>query len=140
MRGSVAGIVNQYGYVRLAIDYSYYQAHRICWCLHYGEDPGETEIDHINSIKSDNRIENLRLAARLDNAKNRSLSRSNTSGVHGVTWHKKNQCWQATIKVGGRSVYLGCFATIEEAAEARKQGELRYHGEFAAHLGAERGQ
>lgn len=104
--------------------------HRVAWFLHYGEWP-EGQVDHINGIKSDNRISNLRLASPSENLQNRSKPRNNISGHKGVSWIKRYRAWQATIKFEGKNKFLGRFATREEAASAYNRAALQYHGEFA---------
>ena len=49
--------------------------------------------------------------------------KSNTSGVKGVSLVKKNQKWQARLKLGGKSYNLGLHNTLEEAALARREAE-----------------
>jgi hypothetical protein len=51
---------------------------------------------------------------------------NNTSGVRGVSWHKSARKYQAYITVRQKRIYLGCFGTLEEATEARKQAEDKY--------------
>lgn len=53
-------------------------------------------------------------------------TRQNTSGVRGVSRVKKNGRWEANIKVRGRKINLGTYATIEEAAESRRKAEKEY--------------
>lgn len=60
----------------------------------------------------------------------RTVFRSNTSGVRGVYWNKRNFKWTAQITFKGKTHYLGSYDTIREAEEARKRGEDRYFGEF----------
>ena len=61
---------------------------------------------------------------------NANLSKNNTSGYTGVTWHKLSQKWQSEIRVDGKKIYLGLFINLEDAIEARKQAEIKYFGEF----------
>ena len=101
-----------------------YKAHRIIWAIHYGAPP-TGDIDHINGIKTDNRIENLRLVNNAENSKNQSRRKDNKSGITGVTWDKAAGKWRACIRISGKTQYIGLFCDIEKAADARKSAELR---------------
>lgn len=50
------------------------------------------------------------------------------SNVVGVNWDKRRNKWRARIKVNGKCVSLGSYSTMEEAEEARRQGEIKYFG------------
>lgn len=104
-----------------------YYAHRLVWCIKTGLRSGFT-IDHKNGDGTDNRILNLRSVTNTVNARNRSLSSNNTSGVSGVTKMKSGR-WIARISFGGRRVYLGVFKTKSKAVAARKAAEAFYWGE-----------
>lgn len=83
-----AGYVsNKDGYIRVMLDGKGYLAHRIIWEMHNGQIPNGMQIDHINHIRNDNRIENLRLVSNQDNQKNTKRSGNNKSGVTGVCWY-----------------------------------------------------
>jgi HNH endonuclease len=123
--GSEAG-TEHLGYRRVKVDAKLILAHRLAWAIHYGRWPAE-EIDHINRNKSDNRIGNLREAARSDNMVNRAYPKGE-SGVTGVSKHKLG--WQATVRINGKSVHLGLFKTIEEAAAVRAASEKTEYGQF----------
>lgn len=88
--------------------------HAYVWLLEYGEKPARM-IDHINRDKTDNRIENLRLASSSLNAVNSSY----TSGPmpRGVSKHSqfKSRPYQSGVKRKGCYCYLGCYETPEEA-------------------------
>lgn len=89
-------------------------------------------VDHINGDTLDNRRENLRVCTQGENLRNRTkLSSQNTSGVNGVCWVKKSKKYMAQIRFQYQNIYLGLFDTIEEAAEARREAELAYYGEYA---------
>lgn len=104
--------------------------HRIVFALCNGYLP--PEIDHINRDRTDNRPENLRDATRAQNGMNTSLRSDNTNGVKGACYHEgRAKPWQARIQVGGKSVSLGYFRTIDECLSARKAAEKKYFGEFA---------
>lgn len=90
--------------------------------------PAGSMVDHINRDGLDCRLSNLRIASPRENCRNRSLSSRNTSGIKGVVYSRKMQCWKAAIVVGGRSIHLGYHKTKEDAAIARSNGELLYFG------------
>lgn len=90
-------------------------------------------VDHINGNGLDNRRENLRLATKATNGANRGKPATNTSGYKGVSWHKRDETWQAFISVNGKRIHLGCFDTPELANEAVIKAREKYHGEFANH-------
>jgi hypothetical protein len=105
---------------------------RLAWALHNGVwPPNDMWIDHINTIKADNRIANLRLATPTQNQQNKS-----GYGVYpkGVTWRNRLvRPWQAKIRVNGVRIHLGSFEDMEDAAEAYRKAAEEYHGEFARH-------
>lgn len=106
--GMTAGYINQRGYRKILIDGKYYFAHRIAWLYVYGRWP-LIAIDHINRVKDDNRISNLREATH-------SLNNRNKGGVKG--YHAHYGRWQAAISINGRQFALGTFDTPEEARAA----------------------
>ena len=66
--GKAIGPANSTDYVRFKIFDVLYRGHRVCWALHYGKwPPQHLHIDHINEIKSDNRICNLQLVTLEEN-------------------------------------------------------------------------
>ncbi len=102
----------------------YYLAHRVAWIIEYGSWP--TEIDHINGVKSDNRIVNLRAVPHRENCRNAAIPSDNTSGVVGVSWDRSRSLWMAYIEGQDKRVHLGRYRTIEEAATARTAAERIY--------------
>jgi hypothetical protein len=129
--GSRAGAIDRTtGYIRLGLAGRLYYAHRVAWYLAHGEWPPE-QIDHINGVRTDNRLTNLRLATKGQNAINRGPTCRNSSGVPGVRWDRKYSRWYARICANGVNKHLGTFATFDEAVAARKRAEAIHHGEFA---------
>lgn len=118
--------VNSHGYRTGRIDGVTFKAHRVIWAIHYVEWPDE-QIDHINGVRDDNRISNLRVVTNQENQRNASMRSNNTSGVCGVRWHKAAGKWQARIMVDGRYKHLGLFSSFDAAAEARAEAS-RQHG------------
>lgn len=67
---SVAMMVDADGYLTVSVYGTQYRAHRVAWFLEYGEWP-VLHIDHINRVRFDNRIQNLRLVTVSENVRNR---------------------------------------------------------------------
>lgn len=128
--GEVAGSVQGNGYRYLIMGPKHYLAHRIAWLWVTGELP-ESQVDHINCDRTDNRWANLRCATQKQNSANQKLRSTNTSGVKGVSWAAGKKKWQASITVDGKTIALGRFDTLAEAAEARRLAESQHHGAFA---------
>ena len=131
--GSIAGCLQNTGHRQIKIDGKIYLAHRVIWMLHHGSWP-KNDIDHINGIRDDNRIENLREATRQENSLNRSLSKLNKSGVKGVYFMNSRNKWHAKIKLKGKTIHIGYFDKKEDAIEAYKFKSLEIHKEFSIYL------
>jgi len=102
-----------------------YKAHQIAWLMYYGHWP-ENEIDHINGIRSENWINNLRDVTRPVNMKNKPKYKTNKTGIIGVYWHKLSKKWAASISVNKKVLHLGVYETIELAASVRAAAEKQY--------------
>ncbi len=115
--GKPLGTSNGNGYLRITVCGSSCYAHRLAWLYMNGEWPAD-EIDHINGIKSDNRIANLRSVSGKQNAQNKP-------SATGVSWHKRAGKWQAHICVHKKRSYLGLFDSFDAARikyiEAKKE-------------------
>ncbi|WAX10819.1 hypothetical protein BV739P1_00020 [Phocaeicola phage BV739P1] len=114
------------GYIQIRFKGKNYYAHRIAMLLAYGFYSDELEIDHINHVRKDNRLVNLRFVTKSGNQRNQSRRNDNTSGVTGVRYNKRARKYVAYIKADGLRIHLGSFITLEEAAEVRKAAELKY--------------
>jgi hypothetical protein len=121
--GDIAGHLNKKGYTYVKVRGQNYAAHRICWALHYGEDPYPHLVDHKKGKEKGNGISNLRLATGSENSLNRKLQYNNKSGHRGVSYAKERDEWVARLKVGGRLLILGNYKCKEEAIAARLQAE-----------------
>ena len=86
-------------------------------------------VDHIDGNGLDNRRRNLRAATSSKNQMNRGMDSDNTSGFKGV--HRIRLRWAAQIGADGRKIFLGSFATPQEAARAYDAAAVLHHGEFA---------
>lgn len=111
------------GYRRTTILNQTINAHRLIYAMVYGEWP--PEVDHINGIRHDNRLCNLRGVTKAENARNVASPR-NVSGVCGVIFYKKLGKWGAYINRDKKRVHLGVYAEKATAVAARKRAELEY--------------
>lgn len=119
------------GYIRVTVDKKVLAAHRVAWVLTTGKWP-EGVIDHINGVKTDNRITNLRDVTRADNMLNRLGVQSNKkSGDLGVFLDKRRGTWYAQIQRHGKTTNLGTFKSQQEASAAVSKARKDILGEVA---------
>ncbi len=123
--GDVAGSQNGGGYLQISVQSRLQLAHRLAWLHTYSEWP-EDQLDHINRIRTDNRVANLRDVSTKQNMQNAGKYSSNTSGHPGVSWHKRISKWVASITHNKKRIHLGYFENLEEAIAARKAAEKLY--------------
>ena len=126
--GDRFGSVNKKGYILGKLFGIVQREHRLIYLYHYGYLP--KEIDHINNIKHDNRIENLRSASSSQNSCNRTKQVNNASGYKGVVFKKSTSLFVATIQYKKVRHYLGAFSTAKEAHTAYCEVSEKYHGKF----------
>jgi hypothetical protein len=118
--GDEAGSLDKvHGYYQLRFSGKLYRLHRVVWYLHYGEQPGDKHIDHINGNRSDNRISNLRLVTQQEN-------NHNTAAL-GITYYARTGKWMSQIKVDNESKYLGYFDCPLMAGLAYKDAKRQLH-------------
>ncbi len=130
--GAIAGTPSKKGYISILLRPHHFKAHRIAWFLHYGEQPGKKQIDHINGDKADNRICNLRLAAQPQNSANTGPRSNNKVGFKGVHYiGNRTNAYRAVLRTDGSNKHLGVFPTPEEASAAYEAALKATFGEFA---------
>ena len=98
-------------------------AHRVIWAIVFQRWPTDI-LDHINGIRCDNRIENLREATKKINGRNSKLHSNNTTGVNGV--YRCRDRWTAQINTDDKTIHLGVFDTLKSATEARLAANEKY--------------
>lgn len=122
-----AGTKNSAGYRVISLFGKRYLEHRLAWFYVHGEIP-EHEIDHINQIRDDNRISNLRQVTRSENQRNKTRKDSRVDEV-GIWWCRRRKRYIAEITLNGKKVYQKSFKDIDEAIQQRKAKalELGFH-------------
>lgn len=121
---------DDYGYLTTAIKvdgkYKYLKFHRLVMSANKGQ-----YVDHKNRNRADNRKDNLRICSHIENDRNRSIQKNNTTGIIGVHFDTRRGKWIATIGISGKTVYLGRFENKDDAIKARLIAEKEHFGEFA---------
>lgn len=116
--GKIAGKLGKDGYIHIGLRVNglaiSMAAHRVVWALHHGRWP-TLHIDHINRVRNDNRIENLREVTPAENAKN-----SSWKCVHPYVHPARNGQYQAQVKIGPKQVHIGVFESEQAAHEHRQ--------------------
>ena len=125
----VGTIMKGHGYLRTRIDNKGYLVHRLIWLYVYGAFP-YGQIDHINGIRLDNRISNLRDVSKKENLINKRIYSNSNTGITGVHWHKQHRKWAAVICKNGRRKHLGLFNNIEDAKKCRDEANKKYGFHF----------
>jgi hypothetical protein len=116
MKGDLAGSYSSQGYVVVALDGRKYNRGRLAWFYVHGHWPNP-EVDHINRVRDDDRIENLREASRTLNLINVGNRSDNTSGFRGVNWNSRVGKWRARLG----HTELGHFTDIHDAADVVRE-------------------
>lgn len=128
-KGSRAGSHCNKGYLVAGIEGRVYKAHRLAWLWMTGEWP-KAQVDHRNTVKDDNRWDNLREATNLQNCNNRI--HPNRTGFKGVS-RQPNGRYVGKCNVGHKRYQKGGFATAKEAAQWAAWAREQHHGTFARH-------
>jgi len=131
-RGQIAGTVDGKGYLHINIKQKLYRVHRLVWLYHCGSTP-ELNLDHINGVVTDNRIENLRLANQSQNNANRHKLTGTTSKYRGVSiayGGRRGAKYQAQTKYKGKSIHLGVYDSEEEAYSVYREKMKSLHGDY----------
>ena len=130
--GEKVGMLSSNGYVRTKIKCRPALVHRLIFMMHHGYFP--EQIDHINGVRSDNRIENLRSVSRPENRYNAKIFSRNKSGVKNVHWLATQKRWAVNITVDKKRKFIGGFTDLEAAELVAQLAREKYHGNFARHI------
>lgn len=127
--GTIVACKDTYGYIQAGLSGRRHLAHRIIWEMMNGAIPKGCEIDHVNGVRDDNRIENMRIATHEQNMRNTRLRSDNKTGYKGV--RLRDGIWVASIKKAGKHIHVGHFETAEDAHRAYCVAAAMLHGEYA---------
>lgn len=129
-KGKIAGYLEKStGYIKVKVDGTIYAVHRVIWVMLNGALDSNIQIDHRDMNRSNNLLDNLRVATPTQNKANSNAPATNTSGYKGVRY--RNGKWIAEIRIDKKIVRLGTFSSGEEAFQSYKDAAIEYHGEFA---------
>lgn len=125
--GDICGYINNRGYTHIGIKNKKYLAHRLAWFYMTGEWP-KNQIDHINGIKTDNRLCNLREATNNENICNqRTPHKNNKSGYLGVYYASGSRKFAASIRFNNEKIIIGFFDDPYIAHLAYLEAKRKYH-------------
>ena len=132
--GKVLGTKDPKGYIRIGIHKKTYSAHKLAWLYVYGHFPTK-QIDHINGIRNDNRIVNLRDIPPQWNTQNQHKAPKNSkTGFLGVSWSKQKNKFRACITVNGKQKHLGFFQCKQQASIAYESSKCKYHNGYVKQI------
>jgi len=128
--GDLAGCIrkkDEYQVIRYKNTTNY--AHRLIFLFHHGYLP--KFIDHINGIKFDNRIENLRECTNQQNQFNQKYRIDNTTGYKNIQKDTNSKKYRVRIKINGKIINFGSYYDINVAKFVADTMRNKYHGQFA---------
>ena len=113
---------NSSGYLITDINNQTFYAHYLVALCYLGERPPHKEIDHINSIRSDNRVGNLQYISPSENCLKRTTC--NGKPIKGYS-QKPNGKFRVRLYINRKQKYLGTYDTEEEAIEIYIQAKAK---------------
>lgn len=136
--GDKAGTIDPItGYLLIKISGKRYLSHRLVWLYLYGEFP--ERLDHINLVKTDNRLENLRVCSASENKMNTSVYKNNILKTKGLRSYYNGTGFQARVTAYGKKITkiftikeYGCLDKAKDAAvQWLESTRLELHLQFA---------
>lgn len=124
--GSLAGCLDCHGYIRIKVAGDYFRAHRLAWLYVHGAWPAGF-IDHVNGVRNDNRMLNIRCGTNAQNLQNLKSSRRGKNGGYPLGVYKQKNRFKAVIQRNGKSLFVGSFLTPEAAHAAYVAEKRRLH-------------
>ena len=118
------------GYKMVHLNKEIHLLHRLVGLAFIPNPENKPFIDHIDTDKLNNSLENLRWSTISENNCNKSIQSNNTSGITGISWNKRLKKWHSYIKIKSKNIHLGYFTDKEEAIRIRKLKANELFGEF----------
>lgn len=131
LRTRAGSLVSTTGYRSIALFGKSYPEHHVVWLWYHGYWPKQ-QLDHIDHIRNNNRISNLREVTVGENARNRTRRQNTRTDEAGIWFNRISKRYVAEITKDGKKVYQASFVDIEDAITARK-AKLIEHGFHANH-------
>ena len=131
LNGRVAGSIDSSGYWQTKIDGKLHLNHRLIFLMFNGYIP--KVLDHIDGDRTNNAIENLRVASIAQNNHNAKIRQDNTSGCKNVCWHKSSKKWQVALNINKQRKSFGNYDDIELAELVAIEARNKFHKEYANH-------
>ena len=115
---NVKQFLNDKGYLRVQLykecNRRYFLIHRLV-AGHFIPNPNNyTQVDHINHIKTDNNVSNLRWVTQRENQHNRV-----NNAEHINIWERPNGTYRVDIKYQNKRIFDKTFDKLEDAILAR---------------------
>nr|DAU64096.1 MAG TPA: endonuclease [Caudoviricetes sp.] len=127
--GEAGSFCKSTGYINIKVGNEWYTLHRIAILLATGIYDKTVQVDHVDHDRGNNRLSNLRVVSHAENMRNQSLRNTNKTGVTGVCvkyTQKGTKRYTANIVYNYKPIFLGNYDTLEEAAAARREAEIKY--------------
>lgn len=127
--GQKLGSYDMYGYLTVRINKKSYKLHRLAWFYVHKIWP-ENDVDHINGIRNDNRLCNLRCASRKTNLENRTCKSESETGLYGAYYDKRKRKYYSAISHHNIKIHLGMFESAQEAHNAYIDAKQKLHAGY----------
>ena len=124
--------IDSNGYHRVCIKKKCYKIHQFVASTFIPNPENKPYIDHIDRVRTNNNISNLRWATARENNINVKVRKDNTSTISGVNFYKPLKKWCVKIHINGKKTHIGYYKDFDEAVKVRKEQEDIHYKEFKA--------
>jgi hypothetical protein len=114
------------GYGQFWVDGKMMKVHRVAYELAFGEIPENRVIDHMCRNRACVNPTHLRVVTSGENQQNRAVLPTNSSGYRNVSWHGASRGWRVKLQLRGKTIHIGYYADLTDAAQAAYEARKRY--------------